>query len=74
MDAEQFAAAESMHHTLSNVPCICAYDHPYAPRGKLLTQCARCKAIAQWERVRPTVAPAAIERVASVDSGPSVLL
>lgn len=49
MSSEQRQAAEYMYRALTNVPCCCAYEAPYAPRGKLKVQCQRCKAMKLWE-------------------------
>ena len=46
------AAGDQQHHALNNTPCACVYDHPYAPRGKLVTKCGRCKAIAAWNAAK----------------------
>lgn len=52
MNDTQLAAAEAMRRQLSNVLCVCVFENPYAPRGKLLKQCGPCKAIAQWTEAR----------------------
>lgn len=60
MNEQQFAAAEAMHHALSNVPCICQHNIPYEGSQvvRFVTkQCARCRTMAQWERVRAAVLP-----------------
>jgi len=45
---DQLLAAEAMFAALKNLPCGCVFDHPYEPRGKLKTQCARCRSMAAW--------------------------
>lgn len=55
MNEQQFKAAEELHHQLGLVICACVFEHPYAPRGKLVQQCGPCRVLRQWERVRGVV-------------------
>lgn len=45
------AAGNQQHQALSNLPCRCEYNVPYAglPEAQVLErQCGRCRAMAAW--------------------------
>lgn len=48
----EHSAAEAMYAALRNTPCSCVYQYPYAPRGEVRAQCARCRSMRQWETMR----------------------
>lgn len=49
------AAGNEQQQALRNMPCGCIHDHPYAPRGELKHQCARCRSMAAWQMAAPRV-------------------
>lgn len=52
MNTQARTAAEAMYRALSNLPCVCQHNVPYAGgqvARKVTVECARCKAMRQWE-------------------------
>lgn len=56
MTPAQQTAAELLCAVARNRHCTCRFEHPYDPRGKLLEECIRCKALRAWEALPKAVA------------------